>query len=305
MNIDKNAMALFVRVVEQKSFSKAGQYEGVPVSTVSRRVSELEKSLGVRLLERSTRKLRMTDIGRDYFEICRRGMEELEAANLLVADRQSELSGRLRISVPINLTDAIVMPLLEAFQGRYPNVKVQCIVTDRHVDLFSDGVDLSIRVGELSDSSLVAQRIMTHRSVLVASPRYLASIPKLTHPSNVPTHVQVAFSRSQGPLKWTLLGGERPVVIAPEPRLLINDYEGVQRTVIKGGGLSEMPSVICGKALADGDLVEVLPEWRFPQVNISVVYPSERHLSRVVRAFRDACLENFERLLPGIDGRTG
>ena len=112
--IDKNAMALYVKVVENNSFSRAAEREGVPVSTVSRKISELEKALGVRLLERSTRRLRMTEIGQDYYERCRRGLEEFETANLMVIDQQAEVSGRLRLSVPPSLSDVVIIPLIEA-----------------------------------------------------------------------------------------------------------------------------------------------------------------------------------------------
>ncbi len=171
--IDRNAMALFVKVVENHSFSKTAQRENVPVSTVSRKISELEKALGVRLLERSTRQLRMTEVGQDYYDRCRRGLEEFEAANLLITDRQSEVSGTLRISVPPNISDVMVAPLIAGFQALYPNVVFRVLVTDRHVHLIEDGIDLAMRVGELDDSNLVARRLIRYRHLLVASPEYL------------------------------------------------------------------------------------------------------------------------------------
>src|SRR5881628_485447 len=148
MPTDKNAMALYVRVVESGSFSKAAVREGVPVSTVSRKIADLEKSLGVRLLERSTRQLRMTEIGQEYFERCRRGLTELEAADALVTDRQNEISGRLRISIPPSLSDIVIVPLVNAFQTLHPKVVVHCLVTERHVDHIADGIDLSLRGGD-------------------------------------------------------------------------------------------------------------------------------------------------------------
>src|SRR6266850_4693317 len=159
MPTDKNAMALYVKVVESGSFSKAAVREGVPVSTVSRKIADLEKSLGVRLLERSTRQLRMTEIGREYFERCRRGLTELEAADALVTDRQIEISGRLRISIPPSLSDIVIVPLVNAFQALHPKVVVHCLVTERHVDHIADGIDLSLRGGDHKDSSLVASTV--------------------------------------------------------------------------------------------------------------------------------------------------
>jgi DNA-binding transcriptional LysR family regulator len=296
--IDKNAMALFVKVVENNSFSKAARREGVPVSTVSRKIMDLEKALDVRLLERSTRKLRLTEIGQDYFERCRLGLDEFEAANLLITDQQKEVSGRLRISVPPSLSDIIIVPMVEGFQKQYPKVIVQCLVTDRRVDHFSDGVDLSLRVGELTDSSLVSRRLLRYRSVLVASPDYLekAGMPK--HPSELPVHGLVAFSRWDTTVRWDLKKGEKTERVTIQPQIAINDYSGIQRAVIDGLGISEIPSIICGPALKDGRLVEVMPEWQFAPTMIAAIYPSNRNLSRVVRLFRDFCIERFPSLAP-------
>lgn len=298
MAVDKNAMALFVKVVENKSFTKAAQREGVPVSTVSRKIMDLEKELGVRLMERSTRKLRLTEIGREYYERCRRGLEEFEAANLLVTDQRAEVSGRLRISVPPTLSDIIIVPLIERFQAAHPKVVVQCLVTDRYIDHISDGIDLSLRVGELRDSSLVARRLLRYRSVLVASPRYLEAAGTPKHPSELPLHGLVAFSRWDAKVRWELKKGTDSERIDLEPHIAINDYAGVQRAVIDGMGVSEIPSIVCGAALSDGRLVEIMSDWRFAPITIAAIYPSNRNLSRLVRLFRDFCVEQFPLLVP-------
>jgi len=292
---DKNAMALYVKVVEAGSFSKAAAREGVPVSTVSRKIADLEMALGVRLLERSTRQLRMTEIGQDYFELCRRGLTEFEAADALMTDRRTEISGRLRISIPPSMSDLVILPLLTAFQTLYPKVVVHCLVTERYVDHIADGIDLSLRVGHPNDSSLVARTVAIHRARLVASPKYLAGIEALTHPQEIVPHVNVAFSRWERPVQWTLSCGDDTVRIKPEPRLVLNDYAGVQQGVVDGLGISEVPSFICESALHDGRLVEVLPEWRFATVTVAAAYPSNRYLSPLVRALKDFCVTYFER----------
>ena len=292
---DKNAMAQYVKVVEAGSFSKAAASEGLPVSTLSRKIAELEKALGVRLLERSTRQLRMTDIGRDYFELCRRGLTEFEAADALMTDRRTEISGRLRISVPPSMSDLVIVPLFAAFQKAYPNAVVHCLVTERDVDHIADGVDVSLRVGHRHDSSLVAPTVAILRPRLVASPRYLADIEALTHPQEIVPHVNVAFSRWERPVQWTLCCGDDTVHVKPEPRLALNDYAGVQQSVVDGLGISEVPSFICDAALNDGRLVEVLPEWRFATITMAATYPSNRYLSPLVRAFKDFCAAYFER----------
>ena len=296
--IDKNAMALYVKVVENNSFSKTAQREDIPVSTVSRKISELEKALGVRLLERSTRRLRMTEIGQDYYERCRRGLEEFEIANLMVSDQQAEVSGRLRLSVPPSLSEVVIIPLIEAFQALYPNAIVNCLVTDRHVNHIEDGIDISLRVGDLTDSSLVARRLLRYRSVLVASPGYLERAGAPSHPNELSLHALIAFSRWEPTVSWLLYHDGETHKINVEPRIAINDYAGVQSAVINGLGISEIPQILCGPALQDGRLVEVMPKWQFAPVTLSVIYPSNRNLSRLVRLFKDFCIERIEGLAP-------
>ena len=298
--IDKNAMALYVKVVENNSFSRAAEREGMPVSTVSRKISELEKALGVRLLERSTRRLRMTEIGQDYYERCRRGLEEFETANLMVSDQQAEVSGRLRLSVPPSISAVVIIPLIEAFQALYPNAIVNCLVTDRHVNHIEDGIDISLRVGDLKDSSLVARRLLRYRSVLVASPGYLKRAGAPSHPNELPLHGLVAFSRWEPAVTWVLENSGETHKVNVQPRIAINDYAGVQSAVINGLGISEIPSILCGPGLQDGRLVEIIPEWQFSPVTLSAVYPSNRNLSRLVRLFKDFCVERIEALAPHI-----
>ena len=296
--IDKNAMALYVKVVENNSFSRTAEREGTPVSTVSRKISELEKALGVRLLERSTRRLRMTEIGQDYYERCRRGLEEFETANLMVSDQQAEVSGRLRLSVPPSLSDVVIIPLIEAFQALYPNAIVNCLVTDRHVNHIEDGIDISLRVGDLKDSSLVARRLLRYRSVLVASPGYLERAGAPSHPNELSLHALIAFSRWDPVVTWTLENDGETHKVNVQPRIAINDYAGVQSAVINGLGISEIPQILCGPGLEDGRLVEVMPTWQFAPVTLSVIYPSNRNLSRLVRLFKDFCVERIEGLAP-------
>lgn len=291
-------MALFVKVVENHSFSKTARRENVPVSTVSRKISELEKSLGVRLLERSTRQLRMTEIGQDYYARCRRGLEEFEAANLMVSDRQSEVSGTLRISVPPNLSEVIVAPLVVGFQALYPNVVFRVLVTDRYVHLIEDGIDLAMRVGELADSNLVARRLLSYRHLLVASPQYLEKAGQPKHPKDLDDHPLIAFTPWFGEPVWPLTDGEKVEKVLVKPGFSINDYNGVQRAVLSGSGIGEVPSIVCGKHLTAGQLVEVMPNWYFEPATISAVYSARLNLSRVVRLFKDFCVENIEMLIP-------
>jgi DNA-binding transcriptional LysR family regulator len=289
-------MALFVRVVEAGSFSKAAAREALPVSSVSRKIADLEKALGVRLLERSTRQLRITEIGQGYFEACRRGLTEFEAADSLVTQRQAEISGRLRISIPPSTADVAIVPLVAAFQERYPKVTVQCLVTERYVDYIADGIDLSIRTGQPGnrDSNVVTSTVAVHRPRLVASPSYLARIERLRRPQDVVPHVHVAFGRGERPVLWSLSHKGEALRIEPEPRLVLNDYAGVLQALVSGLGISELPGFLCKAAVQEGRLVEVLAEWQFASVKLAAAFPSNRNLSPLVRAFKDFCAKYFE-----------
>jgi DNA-binding transcriptional LysR family regulator len=295
MPTDKNSVALYIKVVQGGSFTKAAAGAGLPVSTVSRRIRSLESELGVRLLERSTRQLRMTSIGQEFFALCERGLLDIEAAEALVSNRQLHLSGCLRISVPPSMSDLVVLPLVVGFRQEHPNVKVHCLVTDRFIDHIADGVDLSLRVGDPPDSSLVVSTVTVHRPRLVASPKYLGGLAQLDHPDSIASHVQVAFSRLAQPIRWTLTWGVHKAQVEPVPGLVLNDYAGVLRGVVDGHGISEVPSFMCNSCLRAGTLVEVLPHWKFPSVRVSATYPSHRQLSPLVRAFKEHCARYFER----------
>src|SRR5262249_21814321 len=172
---DLNALMVFVKVVEAKSFSEAARRLKIPLSTVSRRVAELEKELGVRLIERSTRRLRLTDVGSEVFEQGKHSVEISEAVDNIASNHLSIVSGELRLAAPPSISDSLLAPLVGAFQASYPNVRIQVFITDRIVDQIAEGVDLAFRVDpQLKDSSLIARKILTYRHQLVASPAYLA-----------------------------------------------------------------------------------------------------------------------------------
>lgn len=294
MNTDKNSITLFVKVIENGSFSRAALREGIPVSTVSRKIAALEKELKVRLIERSTRKLRLTEIGQDYFEHCRRGLAEFEAADSLITHRKIDISGRLRISVPPSMSDIVMVPLVSAFQALHPKVVVHCHITERFVDHIGDGIDLSLRIGDLRDSSLIASTVTTSRPKLIVSPKYQIKREELSHPIEILPHVKIAFSRWEKPIHWVLNSKEETAHINPEPSFVLNDYAGVLQGVIDGLGISEVPGFICERELNAGRLIEILPEWRFAGIKVAAVYPSNKNLSPLVRSFKEFCIKYFE-----------
>jgi DNA-binding transcriptional LysR family regulator len=202
---DLNALVVFAKVVEAKSFSEAARRLGMPVSTVSRRVADLEDQLGARLLDRSTRNLRLTDLGSEVLEHVQRSAEASEAVAGIVSDRMANVSGKLRLSAPPSISDTLLSPLVTAFQASYPNVRVQILIAERFVDHINDGVDIAFRLGALKDSSLVSRRILTYRHQLVASPDYLKDREPPQAPRDLLDHRLIAFSYWRPENRWTFV----------------------------------------------------------------------------------------------------
>jgi DNA-binding transcriptional LysR family regulator len=286
---DLNALVIFAKVVEARSFSEAARRLGMPVSTVSRRVAELEDQLGVRLLDRSTRSLRLTDLGSEVLEHAQRSAEAGEAVQNIVSNRQSSVSGTLRLSAPPNISDTLLSPLVTAFQASYPNVRVQILIAERFVDHIGDGVDIAFRLGALKDSSLVARRILTYRHQLVASPDYLKGCKAPEAPRDLLGHRLIAFSYWRPESRWTFVhvNGRDEETLTFQPHLSMNDFAGLTPALIAGGGVGDLPPVVQPELMRDGRLVEVMPKWRFRTQDLSLVHLGNQNMPRLVRLFKE------------------
>ena len=297
---DLNALVLFAKVAEARSFSAAARRLGMPVSTVSRRIADLERTLGVRLLERSTRMLRLTDIGTDVLAQAQRGAEVGDAVECLLSDQRSAVGGLLRLSAPPNLSDTLLAPLIGAFQIAYPEVRIQVLVTERLVDLVAEAIDLAFRVGPLRDSSLVARPLLTYRHRLVASPAYLERAAPLRTPSDLAAHRVLAFSYGGPQTHWSFVHENgRKRAVALKPHLTMNDFAGLVPALLLGTGVGDLPPIVQPQAVDDGRLVEVMPAWRFAAFDLSVVHLG-RLLPRHVRLFKDHAVETAPRLFPAL-----
>jgi DNA-binding transcriptional LysR family regulator len=290
---DLNSLAIFAKVVEAKGFSEAARRLNIPLSTVSRRVAELEDQLGVRLLERSTRHLRLTDVGAEVLDHAQRSAELSEAVDTLVSNQLSTVAGVLRLSAPPSISDTLLAPLLGAFQASYPNIRVQVFVTDRFVDLIAEGIDLVFRLGAPGDSSLVGRKILTYRHQLVASPAYLERVNTPKSPGDLLDHRLLAFSHWRPGSNWTFChkDGKGQKTLSFEPHLSINDYAGLAAALSAGVGIGDLPPVVQPQLIRDGRLVEVMPEWRLPTFDLSVVHLSNRHISRPLRLFKEFAVQ--------------
>ena len=287
--MDLNSLMIFARVVELNSFSKAARRLKMPVSTVSRRVADLEDQLGVRLLERSTRSLRLTDVGSEVLSHAQHSAELSEAVDSIVSDHLTDVTGVLRLSAPPSISDSLLAPLVGAFQASYPNVRVQIFITERIVDQISEGVDLSFRVGELEDSSLVARRILTYRHQLVASRVYLERCKGPRSPRDLLRHRLLAFSFWKPQSTWHFIhaNGKDKESLSFQPYLSINEYAGLTAALLSGVGIGDLPPVVQPELMREGRLVEVMPKWHFRTFHLSLVHLGNRYLPRPVRVFKE------------------
>lgn len=278
---------MFAKVVEANSFSEAARRLKVPVSTVSRRIAELENAMGVRLLERSTRSLRLTEVGAEVLEQAERSAELSDTVDSIVSDHRSHVSGLLRFSSPPSLSDTLLAPLTGAFQAEYPEVRVQAFVTERFVDPIAEGVDIAFRIGVLKDSTLVARKLLRYRHQLVASPEYLANHPAPKSPRDLLRHRLLGFARSTPENSWSFVraDGTARETVRFQPSLAMNDYAGLAQALVMGAGIGDLPPLVQPALLKGGRLVEVMPRWHLRTVDLSMVHLGRRHIPRAVRAF--------------------
>lgn len=276
-------MEAFVAVVQSGSFVNAGERIGSSKAMVSRLVLELEARLGVRLLNRTTRRQSLTEAGVAYFERCQKILDELADANAAASANTIEPVGRLRINAPVTFGNLHLAPLWGPYLQQYPQVSLDVTLSDRVVDLVDEGYDLAIRIARLPDSSLVAQRLASTRLVLCASPAYLKQRPAIRQLEDITTHAVIAYSYWSGGDIWSFEGEGGRIDVPTQPRLRTNSGDTCLAAALAGQGLILQPTFIVGPALEDRRLREVLPRFRAPTLGIQAVYPSRQHLSVKVR----------------------
>jgi DNA-binding transcriptional LysR family regulator len=300
---DLNSLEIFTQVAEANSFSEAARRLKMPTSTVSRRIAELETQLGVRLIERSTRSLRLTDVGLEVLEHAQRSAELSEAIDNIASNHQSKISGTLRLSAPPSISDSLLVPLVGAFQASYPDVCIQMFISERFVDHIADGIDLAFRVGQLKDSSLVARRILTYRHQLVASPSYLEKSKPPQTPQGLLSHRLFSFLRRGKPentWRFAHVNGKDKETINFQPTLSMNDYAGLASALLAGAGIGDLPPIVQPQLLRDRRLVEVMLKWRFRTVNLWLVHLGNRYTPRSVHVFKEFAAQMAPRLFPSL-----
>ena len=275
---DLNSLVLFAKVVECGTFSETARRLNLPLATVSRKISELEDALGIRLLERSTRHLKLTEIGTEVLVQAQRGVELGETVDSIVSNRLTEVKGLIRLTAPPSIADSLIAPIVIAFQSAYPSVRVHTLVTDRFVDHISEGVDLAFRVDELKDSSLVAKMVLQYRRQLVASPEYLNRFSEPKHPEDLLNHRLIAFSFFPTDATWLLYNADnKKESVVFQPTLSMNDYSGISTALVSGIGIGDLPPIVAPDLIRCGKLVEVMTGWRLRPDKLSLVHTGDRH----------------------------
>jgi len=288
--VDLDGIAVFVKVVQAGSFSQAAKLLNMPNSTVSAKVAALEKRLGVTLLQRTTRRLHLTEPGAGYFRRCLQALEGLQAAESELESERSEAKGVLRLTAPVELGRSALPPVLDVLMKRHPAIEIDLIITNRLVDLVAENIDVAVRAGPLKDSALIAKRFVLGQFGLWASPSYLKNNSVPRNPDELKEHDCLRFAPFTG-RKLQLTNGRERAQIALAGRITADDFEALRALAVLGWGIALLPSFLCAEEAKERKLVSVLPNWRGDSVSISVVYPAQRFVAPKIRAFITAAEE--------------
>jgi DNA-binding transcriptional LysR family regulator len=289
-----SAMITFARVVETNSFSEAARRLDMSKSAVSKQVARLEDRLGVRLLNRTTRRISPTEVGLALYERCARIAAEVEAAELAVTRHQEAPRGQLKINAPVSFGHLQVAPALPDFLDAYPDVTVDLTLNDRFVDLVDEGFDMAIRVARLQDSSLIARKLAPARRATVAAPAYLERHGRPRAPTDLPGHQLLAYSYLAGPQEWRFTDGDGATQsVRLDARVMVNNGDAIRSACLAGGGIAVLPTFLIADDLRTGRLVRILPEHDRAFGGIYAIWPHSRHLSPKVRVFVDFLANRF------------
>jgi DNA-binding transcriptional LysR family regulator len=282
-----DAMSVLVAAIEAGTLSAAARRLGMPLATVSRKVSDLEAHLKTQLLNRSSRRLTLTDSGQAYFVACKRVLEDVDEAERAATGEYSAPKGNLVIAAPIVFGRMHVLPVASEFLKSYPDIDIRLRLADRVANLLEEHVDLAVRIGDLPDSSLIARRVGTIRQVICASPDYFAACGTPKSPRDLTGHACIAFEGLYLPDSWTFTIGRSPVPIAIHSRLVVNTAEAAIDAARAGIGLTRVLSYQIADAVRAGLLVAVLQDFEPPPWPVSLVHSGQRLLPQKLRAFLD------------------
>ena len=286
-------MCVFAGVADAGSFVGAADALGMSKAAVSRHVSDLEQRLGVRLMQRTTRKLSLTPEGEVFLSRCRDILASIEASEAELSTRTASASGLLKVSVPVSFATRHLAPLWSDFLAAHPRLTLDVQLADRVVDLVDEGFDLAVRIARLPDSSLVSRKLASTRLVLCAAPSYLRRRGTPRHPDDLAAHDVIGYSLLATPGQWLLQGPGGPVTVKTKPRLWTNNGDTSVAAAVRGAGIDLQPTFLIADELADGRLVQVLPAWQAVELGIYAVYPSRKFVLPKVRALVNFLAASF------------
>jgi len=294
---DLNDMMIFLAVIDAGSFTLASERLNIPKANLSRKVSRLEKDLGVTLLERTTRSQRLTEAGQNYLAHCRRIYDEIDLANASISQILNHAKGQLRVGTSVGIGQDILKPVIGQFMHQYPDIEMQLSLMNRRVDLIEEGFDMLIRVGQLEDSRLMAKRLGSIKRKIYVSPKYLEEHGNINKVSDLEKCDFLLMSAMQSSGKFSLFSGQKSKEFNIKPKLLVDDFMIVKQAVIDGLGVSIIPNYMCTEEIKNGKLVNILPSWGLHDVDAYALYPKHRLNIPKVQVFLDYILEVFKQRL--------
>ncbi len=305
MEHDLNQMKVFVEVVRRGGFAAAARSLDMPRSTVSRWVQELEARLGVRLLQRTSRDVQLTEVGEGYYKRGLRAVELAGEASAWVESRVTVPQGTLRIATFHLFAGTMLGPVVVEYLEQNPGLSVQVVVSERDTDLVRENIDLAIRIGELGDSSLVVRKLADMQGWLAASPAYLAKHGTPLHPAELDEHSHMMYGHSRTTVTLPFDNGQQRLEVALPSRCVANSVEMVRQVTLGGLAIGVMPPMLVHEDLATGRLVRLLPQWSIGSLPLHVMYPSRSHLAQKVRAFVDLLAARItSETVQGVQGRV-
>ncbi|MBY0354178.1 MAG: LysR family transcriptional regulator [Rickettsiales bacterium] len=294
------SMQIFLKTLEKGSISAASRDIGMPLATVSRKISELESHLGMRLLNRSTRKLSLTDAGQSYMVACKRILEDLETTERAVSGEYRAPKGDLIITAPVLFGQLHILPIATEFLKAYPDINLRFLLTDRYVNLIEEHVDVALRIGDLPDSRMVATRVGAIKQVVCASPAYLAARGTPTTPQELSAHDCVTFERLASPKNWIFGRGKSSVSVAIHSRLIVTTAEAAVSAAVAGIGITRALSYQVANVPAS-KLVMILSEYESPAAAVSLIHLGGQFLPLKIRAFLDFTTPRLKARFSGVE----
>ncbi|MAJ63102.1 MAG: LysR family transcriptional regulator [Alphaproteobacteria bacterium] len=284
-------LGVYVHVIEQHGFSAAARRLGVSPSAVSRQISQLEERLGTRLLNRTTRSIQPTEIGMMLYERARDIVQSLDDAENTIMSMGSQPRGRLRISTPPTFGERVLAPMFADFQKAFPDIQLELVLSSRRVDVVAEGFDVTLRVGEMPDSALIARRLLTQTWVICAAPEYLENHGTPKRPNDLATHECLTFSEVSQRVSWRFRNDGSEVEVPVNGPLQCNSLSMLRTAALAGLGIARLPTYVIDPDLRSGALTQILSDMHMDAVPVYAVFPTSQQMSPKVRVFLDFMIE--------------